>query len=137
MGIQVAITLDDDIKPNYVVSTVLAASFLVTTTELILWVGNAWAGGAQEQIGGLRQCLQKIRENGTQTPLTTNQSYAKVAAPGLTKDVIGVFDAAAALPAETDVGVWYGSAFQSVIGGTVTPHVLRAIEKYLEATKDV
>ena len=40
-------------------------------------------------------------------------------------------------PGEYDVGVWYGALFQSVSGGTVTPHVLRATEKYLEATKAV
>ena len=137
MGIQVAITLDNDIKPDYVVSTVLAANFLVGTTELILWIGNAWTGGAQEQIGALRQCLEYIRENGTETPLTTAQSYAEVAAPGLKKDVNGAFNAVAALPEEIKVGVWYGSAFQAVIGGTITPHVLRGIEKYLEATKAV
>ena len=133
MGVQVAVTLNEQLKPDYAVSTVLAANFLVTTTQLILWVGNAWAGGAHEQISGMKNCLQKIRENGSQTPLTTNQSYAKVAAPALKSQVIGVFDAVAALPAETDVGVWYGSAFQGIPGATVTPHVLRAIEKYIES----
>ena len=135
MGIQVAVTLDDQLKPDYVVSTVLAASFVVETTQLILWTGNAFAGGKSELVSGARRCIEKIRENGSLTPLTTNQSYAKVEAPSLKKDVVGVFDAVAALPAETDVGIWYGSAFQPIPGATITPHALRAIEKYLEATK--
>ena len=87
MGKQVAVTLDEDIKPNYVVSTVLAPAFAVAAGELVLWVGNSWTAGAQSTITGLRQCLEGLRENGTTTPATDKNSYAKVASPGLKKDV--------------------------------------------------
>jgi hypothetical protein len=135
MGVQVAVTLDDQLKPQYVVSTVAAASFLVLTTEMIVWVGDTYTGSKGETISGLKRCGEFIRENGTATPLTTNQSYANTVGPGLKLQVKGEFDAAAALPIELEVGIWYGSAFQALPGGTITAHVKRAIEKYIETTQ--
>jgi hypothetical protein len=102
MGVQVAVTLDTQLKPNYVVSTVLTAAFAPANGELVLWIGNA---------------------------------YAKVASPFRKDLVTGAFDAVAALPGETYIGIWYGSLFQPLKGSTVTPHVLRALEKYLETTQ--
>jgi hypothetical protein len=135
MGIQVAITLDSQLKPDYVVSTVLAASFLVDDDECILWFGNAHTGTKHEEVSAITRCLEKIRENGSATPVGTNESYAKVAAPFRKDLVVGVFDAVAALPAETDIGIWYGPLFQPHDGSTLTPHVHRALEKYLETTQ--
>lgn len=137
MGIQVAITLDSQLKPNYVVSTVATAAFAPANGECVLWIGNAHTGTKHEEVSAVKRCLEVIRENGSTTPDTviTNESYAKVAAPFRKDLVTGVFDAAAALPGETFIGIWYGSLFQPHSGSTLTPHVLRALEKYLESTQ--
>jgi hypothetical protein len=135
MGVQVAITLDDQLKPDYVVSTVAAGSFAVLTTQCILFVGASWAGSLHEQVSAVKRCGELIRENGTKTPLTTNQSYAKTVAPALKSQVLIAFDAVAALPDEEDIGIWYGSAFQPLVGSSITAHVKRALEKYLETTQ--
>ena len=37
-------------------------------------------------------------------------------------------------PAEEDVGIWYGDLFQQTPGSSITPHTLRALEKYMEST---
>ena len=135
MGVQVAVTLDSELKPNYTVSTVLAASFLPADGDLVLWVGATIAPNKHEVVSGIKRCLEYIREHGSETPTGTNESYAKVALPCRKDLVTGAFEAAAALPAETDVGVWYTPSFQPHVGSTVTPHVLRALEKYLESTQ--
>ena len=135
MGVQVKITLDDQLKPSYVVSTVLAASFLCGTTECLLWIGNAHTGSKAFEVNGIKRCLEYIRENGTTTPTTTNQTYAEVAIPGMKSQVNGAFNAVAALPEEIKVGIWYGSAFQPDVGASISAHVKRALEKYLESTQ--
>jgi hypothetical protein len=38
-------------------------------------------------------------------------------------------------PTELEVGIWYGETFQPLLGSTLTPHVLRSLEKYLETTQ--
>jgi hypothetical protein len=43
--------------------------------------------------------------------------------------------AIANVPTELEIGVWYGQTFQPLLGSTLTPHVLRALEKYLESTQ--
>ena len=137
MGVQVAVTLDTQLKPNYVVSTVLTAAFAPANGELVLWIGNAHTGTKHEEVSAVKRCLEYIRENGSITPdtIATNESYAKVASPFRKDLVTGAFDAVAALPGETYIGIWYGSLFQPLKGSTVTPHVLRALEKYLETTQ--
>ena len=202
MGTQVAITLDSQLKPNYVVSTVLAPAFAVAAGVLVVWIGNAHGGGKHFEVTGIRACLNRLRENGTTTPSTGKHSFAKVAQPGIKSQISTGFDVAdtttltgtvsvtagtAAVtgvstlfltelsvgdvikigtelltvsvitsdtvltlaanhvagasgaaysisntPAELDVGIWYGDLFQPHSGSTVTPHVLRALEKYLE-----
>jgi hypothetical protein len=203
MGVQVAVTLDTMIKPNYVVSTVLAPAFAVAAGELVVWIGNDHNAGASFEITGVRKCLDGIRDFGSTTPTTGKHSYAKLARPGFLKDVstgenvadittltgtvtvtagtkavvgvttlfttelvvgdvikIGtefhtvatitdalnlvlaanhVAGAAGAVysisntPSEQDVGVWFGDLFQPTPGSTVTPHTLRALEKYMES----
>ena len=39
------------------------------------------------------------------------------------------------VPSELDVGIWYGDLFQQSPGSSITPHALRALEKYLESTQ--
>ncbi len=135
MGTQVTITLDDQLKPNYVVATVAAASFVLDSTELILWIGDALLGPKSFEVNGIKRCLEVIRENGTATPIGANESYAEVPMPGGKSFVNSAFDAAAVIPEEAKVGVWYGSAFQPLIGSSITAHAKRALEKYLETTQ--
>ena len=205
MGTQVAITLDGQLKPDYVVSTVLATAFAAASTKCLLFIGNAHGGGKHMEVTAVRRCLEKIRENGSETPTTGKASYAKVAAPGFKSAVASAFDVAATtaltgtvsvsagtkavtgvstlfeselsvgsvitfaaethtvasitsdtaltlvanhvagasgvaavldnVPRELDIGIWYGELFQPLKGSTLTPHVLRALEKYLETTQ--
>jgi hypothetical protein len=205
MGVQVAITLDSQLKPNYTVSTVLAPAFAVAAGELVAWWGNDLGAGKHFEVTGVRKCLEGLRSGGTLTPTSGKHSYGKVTAPGFssavstgfdvadittltgtvtvsagTKAVVGVatlfttelvvgdvikigteFHTVATItdalnlvlaanhvagaagavysisntPSEQDVGIWYGDLFQPHKGSTVTPHVLRAIEKYLETTQ--
>ncbi|GAG43196.1 unnamed protein product, partial [marine sediment metagenome] len=44
MGVQVAITLSEQLKPSYTVSTVLAPAFAVAAGECVLWIGNDFDG---------------------------------------------------------------------------------------------
>ena len=87
MGVQVAITLDNQLKPDYVVSTVLAPAFAVAAGVLVVWIGNAHGGGKLFEVTGIRKCLEAIRQNGSTTPGSGNHSYAKLAYPGYLKDV--------------------------------------------------
>ncbi len=205
MGVQVAITLDSQLKPSYVVSTVLAPAFAVAAGVCLVWIGNAHGGGKHFEVTGIRKCLEKLREVGTPTPTSALHSFAKVASPGFksavstgasvadvtaltgtvtvsagTAAVVGVstaFETELAIgdvvkigtelltvltitdddnltlaanhvagaagaaisisnaPTELEVAIWYGDLFQPHSGSTVTPHVLRALEKYLESTQ--
>ena len=132
MGTKVAATLNDELKPDFTVSTVAAASFVVADADLAIFIGDTFAGGKSEQVTGLRKCLQRIRENGSLSPLTTNESYAKTTNPALNLSILSGFNAVAVLPAETDVGVWYGPDYQQTSGASVTPGVLQLIDVYLE-----
>ena len=205
MGVQVAITLDGQLKPDYVVSTVLAPAFAVAAGVCLVWIGNAHGGGKHMEVTGIRRCLEKLREAGTTTPTTGKHSFAKVAKPAFKSGVATGFDVAdvtaltgtvtvgagtaavvgvgtafetelavgdvikigtelitvltitdddnltlaanhvagaagAAVsisnaPTELEVAIWYGDLFQPHSGSTLTPHVLRALEKYLESTQ--
>jgi hypothetical protein len=133
MGTKVAATLNDELKPSYTVSTVLAASFVVADTDCAIFVGDDFPGGHLEAENALVNCLQRIRENGSVTPLTTNESYAKTSTT-YKPDIVSGFDAVAVLPLETDVGIWYGPDFQQNSGSSITPFVKRLIEKLAETT---
>jgi len=205
MGVQVAITLDSQLKPSYVVSTVLAPAFAVAAGVCLVWIGNNHGGGKHFEVTGIKRCLEKIREAGTPTPTSAKHSYAKVQAPGFktsvltgasiadvttltgtvtvgagTAAVVGVgtaFETELAVgdvikigtelitvsvitddenltlaanhvagaagaafsisnaPTELEVAIWYGDLFQPLSGSTITPHVLRALERYLESTQ--
>lgn len=135
MGTVVTVTLDDQLKPDYTVATVVAGLFATGTTELNLWIGSTYAGGKLNETSAVKRCLETIREGGSTTPTTTNVTRAKVAYPAFKSSVVAVFNAIQEEPVETDILVAYGSAFQPLQGSTVTPHVLRALEKYLETTQ--
>lgn len=132
MGIALSATLDSELKPSYTKATVLAAAFLVPDEDLIVWIGNAHTLTKVEEVNALNNCLKYIRENGTTTPTGANESYAEVGTT-LKKDVNGAFNAAAALPEEAKVGIWYGPDFQQIPGASISPHVKRLIEYYLES----
>jgi len=207
MGVQVAITLDTQQKPSYVVSTVLAPAFAVAAGVCLVWIGNAHGGGKHMEVTGIRRCLEKLREAGSTTPSTGKHSFAKVKKPALKSMIATGFDVAdvtaltgtvtvsagtaavvgvttefetelvvgdvvkigtelltvsvitddthltlaanhvagaagAAIsisnaPTELEVAIWYGDLFQPLPGSTLTPHVLRALERYLESTQKV
>ena len=134
MGIKVAATLDTEFKFNYTVSTVLAASFTLADEDLALWIGNAHPFSKSEELAALENCSAFIRENGTTTPTGTNESYAELGT-NFKKDVNGAFDAAAALPEEAKVGIWYGPDFQALEDNSITPFVVQLIEHYVETTQ--
>ena len=77
MGIKVTATLDDDLKPDYVVTTVLAASFTLADSALAIWIGNAHTMTKVEELSALENCNAFIRENGTETPVAAEESYAE------------------------------------------------------------
>lgn len=134
MGVKITVTLDDQIKPLYTVSTQLAASFAIAPTELVVWVGDTSIDfGASYQVTGVRRSAELIIENGNTTPLTTNVTEVIMPAPAYKKDATVVVDDVLVLPTEDDVAVGYGSAFQASEGIAVTAHVIRALEKYIEA----
>jgi hypothetical protein len=59
----------------------------------------------------------------------TELSTAEVHVAGASGDEYSVSNT----PSEQDVGIWYGDLFQPTPGSTLTPHVLRALEKYMES----
>lgn len=134
MGITVTATTDNELKPIYAVATVLAAAFTLADADMSIWIGNATPFNKLEEISALKSCLEYIRENGNVTPTGANESYAELGT-SFKKDVNGAFNAAAALPEEAKVGIWYGPDFQPIAGATITPYVIQAIERYIESTQ--
>ena len=134
MGLALSATLDSELKPSYTKATVAAAAFLCPDEDLIIWIGASITLKKNEVINALNNCLNHIRENGTETPTGVNESYAEVGTT-MRKDVNSAFDAAAALPEEIKVGIWYGPDFQQIAGASISPHVKRLIEYYLESTQ--
>lgn len=133
MGTQVTVTLDSQLKPDYTVSTVLAASVAIDTDELIVWIGaDTLAFGASFQVVGVVRAGELIRENGNVTPTTTNVTSVTMPAPGLKPDATVALNGALVAPTEDDVFVGYGSAFQAMPGQSVSAHVKRALEKFIE-----
>lgn len=133
MGTSVTVTLDDQLKPEYVVGTVAAASYAIGTTELVLFIGTtAIAAGASFEITGAVRAGELIRENGNVTPLTTNVTEVVMSPPGYKPEATVVLGSTLVAPTEDDVAIGYGSAFQALPGVSVTAHVKRAIEKFIE-----
>ena len=133
MGIAVTVSkASQDTKPQYVVTTVAAASLAVDTTELVVWIGTDFAFSQLETYNAILKCLERTRENGTPTPLTTNVSGAETLDPS--KSAVTLVDDAVLAAAEAEVAVYYGSAFQPGIGTSVSAHTRRALELYQEST---
>jgi len=87
MGVQVAVTLDSEQKPDYAVSTVLAPAFVVAPADLVVWIGNDHGGNKHFEVTGMKACLGKLRDIGTPTPASGNHSYAKVVQPGIKSQI--------------------------------------------------
>jgi len=133
MGTTVTVTLDDQLKPNYVVGTALAASYAIGTTELVLFIGTTSINfGKSFQITGSVRAGELIREGGNVTPLTTNVTEVVMPPPGFKPSATVVAGGVLVAPTEDDVAVGYGSAFQPIPGASVTAHIKRAIEKFIE-----
>jgi hypothetical protein len=68
----------------------------------------------------------------TISAITTNTDLATAAVhvAGASGDEYSISNT----PAEQDVGVWFGDLFQQSPGSSITPHVLRALEKYMESS---
>ena len=133
MGTTVTVTLDDQLKPNFVVGTVLAASYAIGTTELVLFIGaTSGDAGLLFQETGTVRAGELIRENGNLTPLTTNVTEVVMPPPGFKPKATVVVDGVLVAPTEDDVAVGYGSAFQALPGSSLSPHIKRALEKFTE-----
>ena len=133
MGILVtAAKLSADTKPQYVVSTVAAASVAVDTSAMAVWVGDDFAFSQLETYNAVLKCLERIRENGSPTPLTTNVSGAETLDPS--KAAVTLLNDAAIAAAEAEVAVYYGATYQPANGGSVSAHTHRLLELYLEST---
>lgn len=134
MGATVTVTLDDQLKPDYVVGTALAAAYAIDTTELVLFIGTTSIDfGASFQITGVVRAGELIREGGNVTPTTTNVTEVIMPPPGNKVNATVVANGVLDAPTEDDVAVGYGSAFQAMPGGSVTATIKRALEKYLES----
>ena len=131
MGVVVTAVLDDQLKPQYTVVEVAAASWTMADANLQLWIGDSTIYTKTEEFNKLYSCLEVIREGDNETPTSPAESYAEVAT-NFKKDVSAAFNATAKGVDETFVGIWYGSLFQSTPGGSITPYVTQAIEKYME-----
>jgi len=134
MGIKIAATLDNELKPSYTKTTVAAALFTLDDSDLAIWVGTSHPFSKVEVVSALKNCLAYIRENASETPTGVNESYAEVGG-NFKKDVNGAFNAAAVIPEEAKVGIWYGPDYQQIAGASITPGVTRLTEKYLEGTQ--
>lgn len=134
MGLAISVTTDNEQKPSYTSATVAAAAFTLADADLSLWIGASITLTKMEAINAIRNCLAYIRENGTTTPTGANESYAEVASTRK-NEVNGAFNAAATIPEEAKVGIWYGPDFQQAAGASISPHVERLIEKYMETVQ--
>jgi len=134
VGTKVVATLDSDLKPDFVVSTVAAAAFTITDDDCAIWIGASTGLSKVESINALNNCLKHIRENGSETPTGVNESYAEVASTEK-RDVNSAFDSAAVIPEEAKVGIWYGPDFQPHKGSSLSAIVQQLIQKYQETTQ--
>ncbi len=124
------ITCTNDRKAAMVVTTPAAGLLAPETAELVVWIG-ATAGPDVAARDGLQRCLEALREAGT--PGEAYGAELLTAAGGTAKSQVTVA-AGAPTVTDNDVGIAYGATF-NVDGTTITPVVLRAMEKFLEEQK--
>ena len=132
MGTKVLAAADHNTKPNYVVSTVVAASVAITDGQLALWIG-ATIGSQLEAYNGLLQCSQALREASWPNPVTSEFSAAAV---DTKTGVLTLSNGAAQTFTEDQVAVMQGLDFTPA-GVSNSAHVRRMQEKWLETTAKV
>ena len=133
MGVTVTVTLDDQLKPDYTLGVVASASYAIAASELVLFFGTTSIdSGKSFQITGAVRAGELIREGGNVTPLTTNVTEVVMPPPGFKPLATVVANGVLVAPTEDDVAIGYGSAFQSIPGQTLTAHIKRGIEKFIE-----
>ena len=124
------ITCTNDIKKDMIVTTPTAGLLAPGTAELVVWVG-ATAGPNVSINEGIRDCLDALREAGT--PGAAYGAKLTTAAGGNAKSQV-IVAVGAPTVTDNDVAVAYGATF-NVDGTSITPVVIRAIEKFLEQDK--
>ena len=130
MGTQVTAVDDSNTKPNYAVTTPLAAAVAVADGEFAVFVGSA-VGSQIEAHNGIIQCIQALREAGWPNPITLELSYA-VYDTVLHQLTVG--NGAAPVLTENDVAVMQGLDFTAG-GKSNSAHGRRMAELYLETVK--
>jgi hypothetical protein len=131
MGTKVLAAADTDTKPNYTVSTVLAASVAIIDGQFAAWVGNAVTTNV-EAYNGLGRCKEALREQDWPNPTTGIFNSA------VFNTITGVLTVAlgAILPtvAETDVCILQGLDFTQAADSN-SGHAQRMSESWLESAK--
>jgi hypothetical protein len=130
MGTQVLSTADYQTKPQYAVSTVLAAAVAGADGQFISWVGNAVPVNLPAWIG-LERCKEGLREAGWPNPGTGTYNTAVLdSASNLTVTLAG----AVPTVTEGDCVIIQGYNY-SLSGDSNSAHATRQAEKFLESAK--
>ena len=129
MGTKVLAAADHNTKPNYVVSTVVAASMAVLDGEFAIWIG-ATVITELDAYNGLLRCSQALREAGWPNPVTLEFSAA---AFDTQTGILTVTNGAVQTFTEDQVVVTQGLDFTQG-GDSNSPHVRRMQELWLEST---
>jgi hypothetical protein len=127
MGTKVLAAADHNTKPNYVVSTVVAASMAVIDGQFAVWIG-ATVITQLDAYNGLLQCAQALREADWPNPITTEFSTA---AYDTQTGILTLTNGAAQTITEDQVAVVQGLDFTQG-GDSNSPHVRRMQESWLE-----
>jgi hypothetical protein len=130
MGTKVLAAADYNTKPNYVVSTVLAASVAIIDGQFAVWVGNL-VNINLDAYAGLVRCGQALREAGWPNPVTDEFSAATY---DPITGILVVTNGAVQTFTEEQVAVMQGLDFTQS-GDSNSPHVRRMAESFLESVK--
>jgi len=123
-------------RKNQVVGVFNQAPLFTLTGTVTVTIGTA----AVVSVGTLFTTELAVGESiviglETHTILSITDNLNLTLTANHTAGAAGVAYAIAGIPAETDVGVWYGELFQPLDGSSITAHGKRAMEKYLESTQ--
>ena len=132
MGTLVTIADSTDSKSQYTVATVAAGSVAPADGNLYLFVGASISSPLEAFNGAVSQCLQALREAHYPNPVTTQFSSAVF---DTITGVLTVANGAAPTLAEDEVAILQGLDFARE-GDSISRHIKRAAEAYLEEMKD-
>lgn len=121
-------------------SAVVTGFDVADTTTL---TGTVTVGAGTDDVVGVSTAFETelavgdVIKIGTEliTVLTITDDENLVLAANHVAGAAGAAFSISNAPTELEVAVWYGDLFQPHSGSTITPHVLRALEKYLETTQ--